>query len=53
VRAPGVGRGVALMRRRYRLFEGHMDEYLDEEVEAAKRALDEVCRAWAGAQVRF
>jgi hypothetical protein len=34
------------------MFEPHMDEYLDEEVEFAKRRFDSICRAW-DAQVRI
>ena len=30
----------------YRMFEAHMDEYLDEEIEWAKRAFDGICKDW-------
>ena len=30
----------------FRMFEPHMDEYLDEEVEAVKRNFDAVCKGW-------
>ncbi|KDR74817.1 hypothetical protein GALMADRAFT_249710 [Galerina marginata CBS 339.88] len=30
----------------YQMFETNMDEYLDEEVEAVKRALDAICKGW-------
>jgi recyclin-1 len=30
----------------YRMFEPHMDEYLDEEIEHAKRRYETVCRDW-------
>ena len=28
------------------MFEAHMDEYLDEEIEWAKRAFDGICKDW-------
>jgi hypothetical protein len=31
---------------RFRMYEQHMDEYLDEEVEVAKIAFDQVCKDW-------
>ncbi|CAG8782474.1 14145_t:CDS:2, partial [Acaulospora colombiana] len=31
----------------FRIFDPHMDEYLDEEVEAVKRAFDSICRNWS------
>lgn len=30
----------------YRMFEPNMDEYLDEEVECVKHALEEICKKW-------
>ena len=30
----------------YRMFEAHMDEYLDEEVEWVKQAFDVICKGW-------
>jgi recyclin-1 len=30
----------------FRMFEPHMDEYLDEEVETVKRNFDAVCKSW-------
>ena len=36
---------------RFRIFDPHMDEYLDEEVEAVKRSFDVICREWT-AKVR-
>lgn len=30
----------------YRMFEENMDEYLDEEVESLRNALELVCRGW-------
>ena len=30
----------------FRMFEQHMDEYLDEEIEAVKRNFDSVCKGW-------
>src|SRR5258706_4345158 len=30
----------------FRMFEPHMDEYLDEEIEAVKRNFDSVCQGW-------
>ncbi|KAF4612782.1 hypothetical protein D9613_011761 [Agrocybe pediades] len=30
----------------YQMFEANMDEYLDEEVESVKRALDTICSGW-------
>ena len=30
----------------FRMFEPHMDEYLDEEIEAVKRNIDSVCKGW-------
>ncbi|KIM27736.1 hypothetical protein M408DRAFT_329894 [Serendipita vermifera MAFF 305830] len=30
----------------FRIFDPHMDEYLDEEVEAVKRSFDVICREW-------
>jgi len=30
----------------FRMFEPHMDEYLDEEVEAVKRNFDVICKGW-------
>ena len=30
----------------FRMFEPHMDEYLDEEVEAVKRNFDSICKGW-------
>jgi len=30
----------------FRMFEPHMDEYLDEEVEAVKRNFDSICNGW-------
>ena len=30
----------------YRIFDSHMDEYLDEEVEAVKRSFDNICQEW-------
>lgn len=35
----------------YRMFEVHMDEYLDEETEWVKNALETVCRQWEQQQV--
>jgi len=37
---------------RFRIFDPHMDEYLDEEVEAVKRSFDVICREWT-AKVRI
>jgi recyclin-1 len=31
---------------RYRMFEVNMDEYLEEETEYIKQALDTICRSW-------
>lgn len=28
------------------MFEQHMDEYLDEEVEVSKVTFDQICKAW-------
>ena len=36
----------------FRMFEPHMDEYLDEEVEAVKRNFDSICKDWE-AQVHW
>lgn len=36
----------------FRMFEPHMDEYLDEEVEAVKRNFDSICKGWE-AQVHW
>ncbi|QRW13146.1 exocyst complex component Sec10 [Ceratobasidium sp. AG-Ba] len=30
----------------FRMYEEHMDEYLDEEVEVAKATFDQICKAW-------
>ncbi|KDN44336.1 hypothetical protein RSAG8_05600, partial [Rhizoctonia solani AG-8 WAC10335] len=30
----------------FRMFEQHMDEYLDEEIEIAKVTFDQICKAW-------
>ena len=30
----------------YQMFETNMDEYLDEEVELVKRALEVICKDW-------
>jgi recyclin-1 len=30
----------------YRMFEGHMDDYLPEEEDWAKEALDAICKEW-------
>jgi recyclin-1 len=30
----------------YRMFETHMDEYLDEEIEWVKHAFDVICKGW-------
>ena len=30
----------------YRMFEAHMDEYLDEEIEWVKHAFDGICKGW-------
>ena len=30
----------------YRMFETHMDEYLDEEIEWVKHAFDIICKGW-------
>jgi hypothetical protein len=30
----------------YRMFEAHMDEYLDEEIEWVKNAFDVICKGW-------
>lgn len=30
----------------FRIFDPHMDEYLDEEVESVKRSFDSICREW-------
>lgn len=30
----------------FRMFEPHMDEYLDEEIEAVKRNFDSICKGW-------
>lgn len=30
----------------YRMFETNMDEYLDEEIESLRLALDAICRDW-------
>jgi recyclin-1 len=30
----------------FRMFEPHMDEYLDEEVEAVRRHFDSICKGW-------
>ncbi|KAH7337838.1 exocyst complex component Sec10-domain-containing protein [Rhizoctonia solani] len=30
----------------FRMYEQHMDEYLDEEVEVAKVSFDQICKAW-------
>lgn len=31
---------------RFNMFDPHMDEYLDEEVEAVKRSFESICRDW-------
>ena len=31
---------------RYRMFEVNMDEYLEEETECIKQALDSICKKW-------
>jgi recyclin-1 len=31
---------------RYRMFEVNMDEYLEEETECIKQALDSICKTW-------
>ncbi|KAG8757442.1 F-box protein: endocytic membrane traffic, recycling ReCYcling 1 [Ceratobasidium sp. 423] len=33
-------------RSRFRMFEQHMDEYLDEEIEVAKVTFDQICKTW-------
>jgi hypothetical protein len=30
----------------YRMFEAHMDEYLDEEIEWVKNAFEVICKGW-------
>ena len=30
----------------YKMFEAHMDEYLDEEIEWVKHALGAICKGW-------
>ena len=30
----------------YKMFEAHMDEYLDEEIEWVKHAFDVICKGW-------
>lgn len=32
--------------RRFKMFEQHMDEYLDEEIESLKQAFELVCKEW-------
>ena len=32
--------------RSYKMFEAHMDEYLDEEIEWVKHAFDVICKGW-------
>ena len=49
---PSAGNNEGQVSRRdaeeivFRMFEPHMDEYLDEEVEAVKRNFDSVCKGW-------
>ena len=35
-----------LVLLRYKMFEDHMDDYLDEEIETTRRAFDVICRDW-------
>ena len=35
-----------MMLDSYQMFETNMDEYLDEEVELVKRALEVICKDW-------